>query len=1148
MDAVIAVITETWLADGKTLDEDVTDLSLGAGIGFIYRNRPQGPSGVAHGGVAISYKNSCCRLSRLELQNPQDFEVVVAGGKINGYSRQVVVVAVYIPPNYTVGRGRDCVRYVEDVIIEIKRRYRDPFVVLAGDFNQWAIQDAVADFADISEESVGPTRKDKQIDRIFTNFHRAVIESGTVQPLTSDETGTSSDHRVAFVRADLPRVRSFQWLTYSYRYRNEESTDQFGAWLASFDWSGMFDLQGSNKKAEYYQETVTSALERYFPLVRVRRKTTDCPWISKGVIKMIRNRKEIYQREGFSQKWDTLREVIEKKIRDRREKYLQSQRDCLLVDDARRNFFRNVKAFQCKDRPKQFDVRQLFPGCPDGAVAEKLADFFNRISSEFDPLEPSDIPRTHDRSLPLLLPYQVAGRIAAFKKPKSMVVGDIFPSLVSKFGPLLAIPLTNIYNEITTTGIWPKIWKQEFVTVIPKCRNPESLSDLRNISCTMLASKIYESYVLNWLSTEVKCKPNQYGGVKGCSVSHLLVDLWNEIAWNLEDERASTVITSIDYAKAFNRLSFQHCLRAFARKGASTQVLSLLASFLSNRTMSVRVAEAWSKPRPVHGGVPQGSILGVMLFNVATDDLEDEATDDRTFVFSESSPGSSSSPESPFDSSTTSESSSDIRTDEETAPMNEESSRARTSESSSDIWTDEEAPLTNEESPRAETGGSSDIDFSGYVWSDEEDAPRQRMGFGGSPERIQGEGSTEVGPPTVNDSGNEPLGSGPPKTEDPPAGLADPDGDDSDEEPSVAATSTPITALGDRGRARIRESPIRRGPRLSVRDWSFMPGRRNRRRRRNLRKRISYSDEGECTVPLELNKKATGLRWKAKRARKFKYVDDGMIVTKVNMDSGVVSLAAGSKPVKDKHDLIGQNMFRRVVSKAESRGMRVNNKKTKILCVSDALNYLPQAHMIDADGNRLESSDKMKILGFHMSSKPTVHAHVAALQSRMRETVWILRHLGHSGFRQDELVTVYKSVIRPIMDYCCPVYHSMLTDEQDQILERLQAQALKSIYGYKMSYAEMRERAGITTLRARRIDLCDKFARKALGNSRFMVDWFPLEASRRSARNTGPGWDKFKEFTARTDRLNNTPLFYMRRRLNGKEGKKYGERNRKYRD
>ena len=112
------------------------------------------------------------------------------------------------------------------------------------------------------------------------------------------------------------------------------------------------------------------------------------------------------------------------------------------------------------------------------------------------------------------------------------------------------------------------------------------MGDLRNISCTMLPSKIFESFVLNWLSSEVSCKKNQYGGVKGCGVPHLLVDLWDEVLTNLEDARAATMLTAIDYAKAFNRLSFQHCLAAFAKKGASTETIRLLATFLSNRTMA----------------------------------------------------------------------------------------------------------------------------------------------------------------------------------------------------------------------------------------------------------------------------------------------------------------------------------------------------------------------------------------------------------------------------------------------------------------------------------------------------------------------------------------------------------------------------------
>ena len=187
----------------------------------------------------------------------------------------------------------------------------------------------------------------------------------------------------------------------------------------------------------------------------MRRKTTDPPWINATILRRQRQRRAVYRREGRSAKWKRLKKVVEKIVKKRKEVYEKSQKLVLLEKDAERHFFKNCKNYQAKERPQPFDVRTLLPDMGDMEVAEKLADFFNKISAEFTPLEPQDIPQSHRRGLPTLEPFQVAGRLKVFKKPKSMVQGDVFPVLVTKFADLLAIPLTDIYNCITTTKVWP---------------------------------------------------------------------------------------------------------------------------------------------------------------------------------------------------------------------------------------------------------------------------------------------------------------------------------------------------------------------------------------------------------------------------------------------------------------------------------------------------------------------------------------------------------------------------------------------------------------------------------------------------------------------------------------------------------------------
>ena len=147
-----------------------------------------------------------------------------------------------------------------------------------------------------------------------------------------------------------------------------------------------------------------------------------------------------------------MKKLTDRLLAKRKERYMGSQRDVLLTDDANQNFFKNAKAFWTGEKPLEFDVQELSPDKTDKEIAEALADHFNAISDEFSPLDTGQIPTTHNRSLPILLPFQVAGRLRAFRKPRSMVSGDIFPSLVTLCADLLALPLTDIYNTITTVS------------------------------------------------------------------------------------------------------------------------------------------------------------------------------------------------------------------------------------------------------------------------------------------------------------------------------------------------------------------------------------------------------------------------------------------------------------------------------------------------------------------------------------------------------------------------------------------------------------------------------------------------------------------------------------------------------------------------
>ena len=172
----------------------------------------------------------------------------------------------------------------------------------------------------------------------------------------------------------------------------------------------------------------------------------------------------------------------------------------------------------------------------------------------------------------------------------------------------------------------------------------------------------------------------------------------------------------------------------------------------------------------------------------------------------------------------------------------------------------------------------------------------------------------------------------------------------------------------------------------------------------------------------------------------------------------------------------------------------------------------------------------MKILGFIFESRPSVGAHVQHCIDKFNKALWALTHLKRASISSDVLVRVYLVMLRPLLEYCAPVFHPMLTASMSENLERQQKRALKIIFGFETTYEELLLKTNIPKLSIRRESACTTFTEKLLMSERFNY-LFPLNNQDVNGMNLRTT-NVYREDFARTERLYRSPVFTMRRNLN----------------
>ena len=163
--------------------------------------------------------------------------------------------------------------------------------------------------------------------------------------------------------------------------------------------------------------------------------------------------------------------------------------------------------------------------------------------------------------------------------------------------------------------------------------------------------------------------------------------------------------------------------------------------------------------------------------------------------------------------------------------------------------------------------------------------------------------------------------------------------------------------------------------------------------------------------------------------------------------------------------------------------MRINARKTKemirplyVSVVTIIMLHLFRVLFYVYD-NDIERVTQAKVLGVTLSSDLSWNAHVDTIVSKARKRVFTICQLKRAGIRQCDLLRVYVNVIRPVLEYACPVWHKSLPMYLSDHIETIQKRCLRTIFpGY--SYDEARSISNLPTLFERRTKLCQSYFRK----------------------------------------------------------------------